>query len=56
MNQSGATAGSKEFGSREKAVENQYVREKEAEQLKALKASMDAAAAAKKEASKSDSK
>jgi hypothetical protein len=28
MNQSGATAGSKEFGSREKAVENQYVREK----------------------------
>lgn len=28
MNQSGATAGSKEFGLREKAAENQYAREK----------------------------
>lgn len=28
MNQSGATAGSKEFGSREKAAENKYAREK----------------------------
>ncbi|KAF1799037.1 ATP synthase inhibitor protein INH1 [Mucor lusitanicus] len=56
MDQSGATAGSKEFGSRERAAENQYARQKEAEQLKALKATMDAAAAAKKEDSKFDSK
>lgn len=28
MNQTGATAGSKEFGSREKAAENQYARQK----------------------------
>jgi hypothetical protein len=28
MNQAGATAGSKEFGSREKAAENQYARQK----------------------------
>ncbi|KAG2197961.1 hypothetical protein INT47_002988 [Mucor saturninus] len=49
MNQSGATAGSKEFSSREQAMENQYARQKEQEQLKALKASLDAAAAAKKQ-------
>ncbi|KAI8082635.1 uncharacterized protein B0P05DRAFT_586290 [Gilbertella persicaria] len=35
---------SKLFSSREKAAEDQYIRQKEAEQLKALKASMDAAA------------
>lgn len=28
MDQSGATAGSKEFGSRERAAENQYARQK----------------------------
>jgi len=28
MEQSGATAGSKEFGSRERAAENQYARQK----------------------------
>lgn len=28
MNQSGATAGSKEFSSREQAIENQYARQK----------------------------
>ncbi|KAI8357889.1 hypothetical protein EDC96DRAFT_576554 [Choanephora cucurbitarum] len=34
---------SKLFASREKAAEDQYIRQKEAEQLKALKASMEAA-------------
>ncbi|KAI9487199.1 MAG: hypothetical protein EXX96DRAFT_614992 [Benjaminiella poitrasii] len=47
MNSSGATAESKDFGSRGKAAENQYARQKEAEQLKALKATLDAAAASK---------
>ncbi|CAO3651059.1 unnamed protein product [Mucor hiemalis] len=44
MNQSGATAKSKEFSGREQASENQYARKKEQEQIKALKASLEAAA------------
>ncbi|KAI8635973.1 hypothetical protein BD408DRAFT_448778 [Parasitella parasitica] len=42
MNQSGATAESKEFGSRRLAFENQYAREKEAKQIEALKTSLEA--------------
>ncbi|KAI8882891.1 hypothetical protein K501DRAFT_285639 [Backusella circina FSU 941] len=38
--QAGATAQSKEFGKREKAAEDQWARQKEAEQLKALKEAM----------------
>ncbi|KAI8984547.1 hypothetical protein BDF20DRAFT_911636 [Mycotypha africana] len=44
MNQSGATAQSKEFQSRERAAENQYARKKEAEQLQKLKEQLDATA------------
>ncbi|KAG2237186.1 hypothetical protein BDF21DRAFT_410879 [Thamnidium elegans] len=43
MNQAGnTTSGSKAFASREQAAENQYARQKEQEQIKALKASLDA--------------
>ncbi|KAI9361332.1 hypothetical protein BD770DRAFT_441354 [Pilaira anomala] len=54
MEQAGSISGSKAFASREQALENQYARQKEQEQMKALKASLDAAAAAN--ASKSQEK